>query len=142
CDTNGDGIPEAVIVLTSVTPVNCNLIRATIPVTASFGPNSTTGFPAACCGGVSTILVTTTFTVGDNNVFGAFTRVSTCTLALGTRAPVVFSVTPSGGDCSLPIQDLLISGACFTFQQSGPFGPGGATAVITQNVTSVFAVDI
>jgi len=30
CDTNGDGTPEAVIVLTAVTPVNCNLIRATI----------------------------------------------------------------------------------------------------------------
>jgi len=55
---------------------------------------------------------------------------------------VVISVTPSNGDCSLPIQDLLISGACFTFQQFGPFGTGGANIVITQNVTSVFAVDI
>jgi len=136
CDTNGDGIPEAVIVLTSVTPVNCNLIRATIPVTASFGPNSTTGFPAACCGGVSTILVTTTFTVGDNNVFGAFTRTTTCTLALGTRAPVVISVTPSNGACGV-LQDVLITGACFQFTQAVP-----GTAPIIGTVTSVFAVDV
>jgi len=142
CDTDGNGIADATIVLTNVTPVNCNLITATIPTSASFGSTSTSGFPAACCGGPATILVTTTFTTGDNNVFGAFTRTTTCSLNLGTRAPVVFSVTPSGGDCSLPDQDLLITGACFSFQQSGPFGAGGATAVITQNVSSVFAVDI
>src|SRR5882724_8501699 len=133
CDTNGDGVPEAVIPLTSVTPVNCNLIRATIPVVASL-PG--TAFPAACCGGVSTILVTTTFTVGDNNVFGAFTRTTTCTLNLGTRAPVVLSVTPSSGPCGI-LEDVLITGACFTFTQAVP-----GTAPIIGTVTSVFALEL
>jgi len=142
CDTNGDNVADATIALTTVTPVNCNLVTATIPTSATFGATSTSGFPAACCGGPSTVVVTTTFTVGDNNIFGAFTRTTTCTLGLGTRAPVVFSVTPSNGDCSLADQDLLISGACFSFQQFGPFGTGGANTVITQAVTSVFAQDI
>jgi len=133
CDTNGDGVPEAVIVLTSVTPVNCNLIRATIPVLASL-PG--TAFPAACCGGVSTILVTTTFSIGDNNVFGAFTRTTTCTLNLGTRAPVVISVTPSSGPCGI-LEDVLITGACFTFTQAVP-----GTAPIIGTVTSVFALEL
>jgi hypothetical protein len=133
CDTNGDGTAEAVIVLTSVTPVNCNLVRATIPVLAS---RPGTGFADACCGGVATINLTTTFTVGDNNVFGAFTRTASCTLALGTRAPVVFSVTPSDGNCALPVQDLLISGACFCFTQAVPGGNpivGTVTSVIFQD---------
>ena len=143
CDTNGDSMSDAVVIaLGPVTPVNCNLITATIPISGSFGSTGSSGFPAACCGGPATIVVTTTFTPGDNNIFGLFQRISTCSLNLGTRAPVVFSVTPSNGDCSLADQDLLISGACFTFQQFGPFGTGGANTVITQQVTSVFAVDI
>jgi hypothetical protein len=136
CDTNGDGIVDSTLVLTTVTPVSCNLITATIPTLAATLPG--TGFPAACCGGPATITVTTTFTTGNNNVFGAFTRTSTCPLALGTRAPIVFSVTPSNGDCSLADQDLLISGACFTFTQF----VGGTNPIVTNNVTSVFAVDI
>jgi hypothetical protein len=127
CDTNGDGIPESVVALTAVTPVSCNLIRATIPVSASFGATSTSGFPAACCGGAGTITVTTTFSDGDNNIFGPFTRTVTCALALGTRAPIVISVTPSNGSCSIP-QDLLITGACFIING-------------VPNVTSVFALD-
>jgi hypothetical protein len=85
---------------------------------------------------VSTILVTTTFTVGDNNVFGAFTRTTTCTLNLGTRAPVVISVTPSSGPCGI-LEDVLITGACFTFTQAVP-----GTAPIIGTVTSVFAVEL
>jgi len=134
CDTNGDGIADSTVALTNVTPVNCNLLTATIPTLTSTLPG--TAFPAACCGGPATVAVTTTFTAGDNNVFGPFTRTTTCALNLGTRAPVVFSVTPSNGDCSVR-QDLLISGACFTFTQAVP---GGTT--IIGNVTSVFAVDI
>src|SRR5262249_47570236 len=111
CDTNGDGIPEATIALTAVTPVSCNLVRATIPVSATFGPSSTSAFPGTCCGGTGIVTVTTSFTVGDNNIFGAFTRTSICTLALGTRAPVVISVTPSSGPCGV-LQDILITGAC------------------------------
>src|SRR4030095_128783 len=137
CDTNGDGTAEAVITLTPVTPVSCNLVRATIPVSASFGATSTSGFPASCCGGPSTILITTTFSTGDNNVFGAFTRTSTCSLFLGTRAPVVISVTPSNGTCGI-LQDVLITGACFTFTQAVP----GTAATINGTVTSVFAVDV
>jgi hypothetical protein len=129
CDTNGDGIPDAVpIVLGSVTPVNCNLVRATLLATAPF-PGTAFNPTLACCGGTATITVTTTFTAGDNNVFGPFTRTTSCTLALGTRAPVVFSITPSDGNCALPIQDLLISGACFCL----PEGVPGVTSVIFQD---------
>ena len=131
CDTNGDGVNEAVISLGAVTPVNCNLVRGTLVPLAGF-PG--TAFPPACCGGPATVTVTTTFTAGDNNVFGAFTRTSTCSLQLGTRAPVVFSVTPSDGNCAVP-QDLLITGACFLFTQEA-----GATDIIG-NVTSVFALE-
>jgi hypothetical protein len=133
CDTNGDSIPDATIVLGSVTPVSCNLVRATLnPIATLPG----TAFPAACCGGPATIVVTTTFSAGDNNVFGPFTRTSTCALNLGTRAPVVFSVTPSSGPCGI-LQDVLISGACFQFTQAVP----GGTAIVG-NVTSVFAVEV
>jgi len=127
CDTNGDGIPETTVALTNVTPVSCNLVRATIPISASFGATSTTGFPAACCGGAGVVTVTTTFTDGDNNIFGPFTRTATCALALGTRAPVVISVTPSTGNCAVG-QDVLITGACFIING-------------VPNVTSVFAVE-
>jgi len=128
CDTNGDGIAETTVALVSVTPVSCNLIRATIPVSTTFQPLSNSGFPSACCGGTGTVLVTTSFTAGDNNVFGAFTRTVTCSLALGNRAPLVTSVTPSTGACGT-IQDLLISGACFIVNG-------------VPNVTSVFALEI
>jgi hypothetical protein len=127
CDTNGDGIPETVVALTNVTPVSCNLLTATIPTSASFGANSNSAFPAACCGGTGTITITTTFTEGDNNIFGPFTRTVTCSLALGTRAPVVISVTPSNGNCAVP-QDVLITGACFNING-------------VPNVTSVFALE-
>ncbi|MEK6410461.1 MAG: hypothetical protein AABN34_26355, partial [Acidobacteriota bacterium] len=111
CDTNGDGVPDSLpISLGSVTPVSCNLLRATLNARLD---RPGTAFPDFCCGGTATIDVVTQFTPGDNNLFGAFTRSTSCTIVLGTRAPVVFSVTPSGGDCSLPLQDLLVSGACF-----------------------------
>jgi hypothetical protein len=125
CDTNGDGIAEAVIPLTSVTPINKNLVRGTVSaVSAAQLPG--TGFPLACCGGIASLTLTTSFTAGDNNIFGAFNRTTVCTIDLGLRAPVVISVTPSKGNCAV-CQDLLISGACFLL-------PGS-------NVTSVFAVD-
>ena len=127
CDTNGDGVAESTVVLVNVTPVSCNLIRATIPVSAAFGTTSTSGFPPTCCGGTGTIVVTTTFSSGDNNAFGPFTRTFTCTLDLGVRAPIVISVSPSSGSCSVP-QDLLITGACFIING-------------VPNVTSVFAID-
>ena len=131
CDTNGDGIAEATIALGTVTPLNCNLVRGTLnPLAQRPG----TAFPDACCGGPATITVTTTFTAGDNNIFGAFTRTTTCSLNLGTRAPVVFSVTPSDGNCGI-LQDLLISGACFCFTQEA-----GTTDIVGQ-VTSVVFVD-
>ncbi|MFL6277303.1 MAG: hypothetical protein ACJ74G_19130, partial [Blastocatellia bacterium] len=134
CDTNGDGIPETVVALTTVTPVSCNLLRATIPTSASFGATSTSGFPSACCGGPAVITVTTTFTAGDNNVFGPFTRTTTCAIDLGVRAPIVISVTPSTGNCAIQ-QDLLITGACFTFTTPSANGP------VVNTVTSVFALE-
>jgi hypothetical protein len=84
------------------------------------------------------VAVTTTFTAGSNNIFGAFTRTIVCTLNLGVRAPVVFSVTPSNGDCSTSDQDLIITGACFSFTTPNPAGG----AAIVGGVTSVFAQDI
>jgi hypothetical protein len=129
CDTDANGVPDATIPLTAVTPLNKNLVRGTVSaVSASQLPG--TGFPLACCGGVASLTLTTSFTAGDNNVFGPFSRSTTCSIDLGVRAPVVISVTPSKGNCSIA-QDLLISGACFILP-----GPLGA------NVTSVFAVDI
>ncbi|HEX6884160.1 MAG TPA: hypothetical protein VF530_12340 [Planctomycetota bacterium] len=110
CDTNGDGIPENVHALTDVAPLSDNHIRATLPVLPTL-PG--TAFGLACCGGNGVLTVTTTFSAGDNNQFGPFTRTTSCAVNLGTRAPVVLSVTPSGGDCSI-LQDVLISGACLT----------------------------
>jgi len=127
CDTNGDGIVDATIALGSVTPVNKNLVRATFNPLAAF-PG--TAFPTACCGGAATLTVTTTFTAGDNNIFGPFTRTVVCAINLGVRAPVVFSVTPSDGNCAVPIQNLIVTGACFCL-------PNGAAGV-----TSVFAVEV
>lgn len=133
CDTNGDGVVDATIVLGSVTPVSCNLVRATLnPIATRPG----TAFPDACCGGPATIVITTTFSAGDNNVFGPFTRTATCSLNLGTRAPIVFSVTPSSGPCGI-LQDVLISGACFQFTQFVAGGPN-----VIGNVTSVFAQEV
>jgi hypothetical protein len=129
CDTNGDGIAESVVALGSVTPVSCNLVRGTLnPLATRPG----TAFPDACCGGAGTLTITTTFSSGDNNVFGPFTRTSVCSLALGTRAPVVFSVTPSNGDCTLPIQDLIVTGACFCL----PDGTFGITSVLFQDIAN------
>jgi hypothetical protein len=135
CDTDGNGVADAVIALTNVTPVNCNLLRATIsPPGVSPGVSLTgSGFPSTCCGGIASLLVTTTFTAGDNNIFGPFTRSTVCTVDLGVRAPVVFSVTPSDGSCAV-LQNLIVTGACFLV----PAGVGNPTLV--PNVTSVFAV--
>jgi hypothetical protein len=134
CDTDGNGVPDLSIPLTSVTPVNKNLVRGTVSaVDAAQLPG--TGFPLTCCGGVANVTLTTTFTAGDNNIFGAFNRTTTCAIDLGVRAPVVISVTPSKGNCA-NAQDLLISGACFILP-SAAIGAGSTT-----NVTSVFAVDI
>lgn len=127
CDTNADGIPDVVVPLGAVTPVNKNLLRGTLLSLGAVGLPGT-AFPAACCGGIATLTVTTTFTAGDNNIFGPFTRTTVCTIDLGLRAPIVFSVTPSEGDCAIP-QDVLISGACFIING-------------VPNVTSVFAQQI
>jgi hypothetical protein len=128
CDTNADGVVDSTIVLGAVTPVNCNLVRATLAGGAA-GVTGLPGtpFPAACCGGLATLTTTTTFTAGRNNIFGPFTRTATCTIDLGLRAPVVFSVTPSDGNCAVNPQNLIVTGACFIING-------------VPNVTSVFAV--
>jgi hypothetical protein len=128
CDTNGDGVAESVVALIDVTPISKNLIQATIPRVAignTSAASTNTAFPLACCGGTGTILVTTTVTSGHNNVFGAFNRTTTCSLALGNRAPVVVSVS---GSCNADgTADLIVVGSCF-------LTPGA--------VTSVFAIDV
>jgi hypothetical protein len=134
CDTNGDGTLDSVTVLTGVNPLNINLVRGTLAAPAQTGFIGT-AFPLACCGGLSSLTLTTTFTAGDNNIFGPFALTSVCTIDLGVRAPVVISITPSSGDCSLPINDLLISGGCFILPSFGANGVGST------NVTSVFAVE-
>ncbi|HJQ69331.1 MAG TPA: hypothetical protein VKA70_10175, partial [Blastocatellia bacterium] len=109
------------------TPVNKNLVRGTFNPLAAF-PG--TAFPTACCGGAATLTVTTTFTAGDNNVFGPFTRTVVCPINLGVRAPIVFSVTPSDGNCGVPVQNLIVTGACFCLPNGAP------------GVTSAFAVEV
>jgi hypothetical protein len=127
CDTNVDGIADVVIPLSAVTPINKNLVRGTLGALGGIGLPGTP-FPLTCCGGLASLTLTTTFTAGDNNIFGPFTRTTVCGLDLGLRAPVVISVTPSEGDCAVA-QDLLISGACFIING-------------LPNVTSVFAVEL
>jgi hypothetical protein len=126
CDTNGDGIIEATVALGGVTPLNRNLVRGNLVTLPPQLPG--TAFPLACCGGNGTLTVTTTFTSGDNNVFGPFTRSVTCSLPLGVRAPVVISISPSDGNCAVP-QNTLVTGACFVAADG------------TAAVTSVFAVE-
>jgi hypothetical protein len=122
-DANGDGIPEATVALTNVTVINRNLVRGTLAPLASL-PG--TPFPLPACGGVGTATLTHTFSAGDNNNLGAFTRTAVGTLDTGRRAPVVLSVTPVEGNCSLQ-QDVVIAGGCF----ASFFG----------NATQVFAVE-
>lgn len=126
-DTNADGIPEGTVALTNVTVLNRNLVRGTLmPSTAFPG----TPFPLAACGGNATATLTTTFTAGDNNMYGPFTRSAAATTATGIRAPVVLGVTPVDGDCSLQ-QDVIIAGGCFQFQFFGGTPP--ALSTITPN---------
>src|SRR5438132_3661943 len=49
CDTNADGIPELMIPLKNITPINALLVRATLPALGPQLPG--TPFPLACCGG-------------------------------------------------------------------------------------------
>jgi hypothetical protein len=133
-DANGDGLPEATIALTSVTVVNRNLIRATAaPLTTAAG----TAFPLIAQGGTGLLTTTTTFTAGDNNVFGPFTRSTALSLVMGSRAPVVVGVTAVQGTCGLP-QDLLISGFGFVSNLVPPgSGITAVTAVQEDNPTTI-----
>jgi len=126
CDTNGDGISDLTIPLKNITIINRLFFQATIPALAS---SPGTGFPLACCGGVTSITMSRTVGASDDNVFGPFTETLTCPIDLGIRAPVVISATPSEGDCALG-QNLLIPGSCFLLADGKP------------NVSSVFAVEI
>jgi hypothetical protein len=126
CDTNADGVPELIIPLTNVTTVNALLVTATIPTLGPQLPGS--AFPLACCGGIAALTISRTIPASDDNIFGEFTQTLTCPIDLGERAPVVISVTPSGGDCAVG-QNLLIPGSCFV-RADGTF-----------NVTRVFAVE-
>ncbi|HKP48277.1 MAG TPA: Calx-beta domain-containing protein [Pyrinomonadaceae bacterium] len=122
-DNNLDSIPEAVVALTNITPINRNLISARLtPLATAPG----TAFPFIAVMGQGAFTVTTTFTSGDNNIFGPFTRTaSQGGIALGARAPIVLGVSKTNGDCSAS-QDVTISG--FNFSAGGL-------------VTAVFAVE-
>jgi hypothetical protein len=136
CDTNADGIPEAIIALGNVTPVSKQLVRGTLqPLTAAGLPG--TAFPLTCCGGVASLTTTTTFSAGDNNIFGPFTRTVVCSIDLGLRAPVVISIAPSDGNCAVG-QNTIITGACFVFNV--PVSSANPTGVVN-NVTRVFAIE-
>jgi hypothetical protein len=126
CDTNGDGVPELMIPASEVTIVNPLLVRATFPVQSPQLPG--TAFPLSCCGGTASLTLSRTYYPDPNNVFGEFTQTVTCPIDLGARAPVVISVSPSDGNCSVP-QNLIIPGSCFLLADGSP------------NVTSVFAVE-
>jgi hypothetical protein len=126
CDTNNDGIPDTTIALTNVTPVSKNLVRGTLSSLTGIGLPGT-AFPLTCCGFLANLTITTTFTAGDNNVFGPFTRSTTCVIDLGIRAPVVISISPSDGNCAVG-QNTIITGACFIVNG-------------VPNVTRVFAVE-
>jgi hypothetical protein len=126
CDTNGDGVSDLTIPLKNITIINRLFFQGTIPALAS---SPGTGFPLACCGGVTSITMSRTVGASDDNVFGPFTETLTCPIDLGIRAPVVISATPSEGDCALG-QNLLIPGSCFLLADGSP------------NLTSVFAVEI
>lgn len=127
CDVNGDSIFESVVILGTVTPVSKNLVRGTLLRRTSSGFPGT-AFPLACAGGNGVLTITTTFTAGDNNVFGPFTRTSTFPVALGFRAPVVLGVSPVSGSANT-LQKLSITGSSFIING-------------VPNVTSVYAEQI
>ncbi|HEX8089095.1 MAG TPA: hypothetical protein VF762_09605, partial [Blastocatellia bacterium] len=110
CDTNGDGVPELMIPLKDIKVVNSLLVQGTLPALSPQLPGSP--FPLACCGGKASLILSRHVGAGDDNVFGPFTQTQTCEIDLGVRAPVVISVSPVEGDCSLP-QNLLLPGACY-----------------------------
>ncbi|HEX5736673.1 MAG TPA: hypothetical protein VF131_27830 [Blastocatellia bacterium] len=126
CDSNGDGVADALIPLKNITLVNGNLVQATLVPLAPQLPG--TPFPLTCCGGIARLTLTRRVGAGDDNIFGDFTQSITCNIDLGQRAPLVLSATPSDGLCAVP-QNLIIPGACFIQGDGKP------------NVTRVFAVE-
>ncbi len=128
-DVDANSVPEVTLPLTGVTVTGSNSVRATLP-TALGLPGSP--FPLTALGGIGTVTVTTTFTAGENNVFGPFVRTSTAPVILGTRAPVVTSITPTSGSCG-STQNLALAGSAFSFTQ---VGPGPSLARFVTNVTA------
>ncbi|HWP43506.1 MAG TPA: hypothetical protein VNO14_09750, partial [Blastocatellia bacterium] len=126
CDTNGDGVAELMVPLKDVKAVNANLVQATLAPFSEQLPG--TPFPLTCCGGTVSLVLKRVLRAGDDNVFGEVVQTATCEIDIGLRAPVVVSVTPSDGDCSLA-QNLFIPGSCFIQGNGSP------------NVTEVFAVE-
>ena len=132
-DQDGNGIPELTIPLTNVQTVNEHLVRGTLPTIPGL-PG--TAFPLSVAGstvpGSTSILaqltITTTFTAGDNNLLGPFTRTAPVLVSgIGKfRAPVVLTVTPTTGANG---QSLAINGGAFKLMDG------------TANVTEVKAVE-
>lgn len=126
CDTNGDGEPELLIPLKDIKVINALLVRATIKTQPPQLPG--TGFPLACCGGTADLVLTRRVPAADWNAFGEFVQTLKCSIDLGVCAPVVVSASPSGGDCSIG-QNIIIVGSCFILPDGRP------------NVTRIFAVN-
>ena len=138
-DTNSDGVVDTTVALTNVTPVSKNLVTATLaPLANSSGTGAGSPFLFSATGGTSLFSAKTTFTAGDNNVFGLFTRTGTANFDAGARAPVVVASVPSSGDSSV-VQSLTITGSDFQYQTITqiPSGPAGLRPF---TVNGVFAV--
>lgn len=127
CDTNADGISDAVIQLKDVRVINANLIRVTVPALSPQLPG--TAFPLSCCGGIVRLTMIQHIGAGDDNVFGEYTVKASVDIDIGRRAPVVISASPSNVNCAVA-QNLQVPGACYLLPDGAP------------NVTSVFAVEV
>src|SRR5581483_4525607 len=137
-DTNSDGVPDTLVTLTNVTPVSKNLVTATLPpLPNASGTGAGSPFPFLAVGGTTTFTATTTFTLGDNNIFTAFTRTGSANIDAGARAPVVVSSSPSSGDSSV-VQNLTITGFDFNYSaNTANPGPAGLHAFVANGVFAV-----
>ncbi|MBX7245437.1 MAG: hypothetical protein K1X53_08055 [Candidatus Sumerlaeaceae bacterium] len=144
-DTNGDNNPDTLVVLTNVTPISEHLVRATL---VPFQGGSSTPFALNVDGGIGNFNLTSTFTAGDNNVFGPFIRTAQKSYDLGTRAPIVTSITPPTASVRNPLNAQIegsnLTGATDVFlvdtTTRRPLAPIHSTNFVVQNENQINAV--
>lgn len=125
-DANNDGMPDTDLLMSSVTPQSGNLVNGMLaPLPSAPG----TPFPLTWLGGYCELVTTTTYSSGNNNIFGPFQQVSTVPVDVKTRAPVVQGCSPASGDAAVT-QTLTLFGQCMQF-------PSGAS-----NVVRVYAQEL